>query len=187
MRFLTVDHYYQYRRDMRIFLTFGQLCVSANKTAAPKTKNRKTWIPMLMKQLQLNISLKTFPKLEQAAAHLLYKESHPSPPKPGIALTSGTGNGGNGGSNPESSDSDSKSASSSSYGSDEEGSRYTEETYYSDRSNKSNSQASKKNSRSSNKSRRSTRKSTRPRTVSKRKETKRKEDRLVVYTCQNVS
>ena len=94
MRFLMVDHYYQYRRDMRIFLTFGQLCTSASKTAGPMTKNRKTWIPMLMKQLQLNISLKTFPKLEQAAAHLLYKESHPSPPKPGIASTSGTGNGG---------------------------------------------------------------------------------------------
>ena len=55
MRFLTVDHYYQYRRDMRIFLTFGQLCNSANKIAGPTTKNKKSWIPMLMKQLQLNI------------------------------------------------------------------------------------------------------------------------------------
>ena len=73
MRKLTVDYYFKYRIDMRIFLAFGDLCSSSSVSILPPDAQPPSWISSLLRIARTNYP--TYIDQEQLASNKIFTTS----------------------------------------------------------------------------------------------------------------
>ena len=78
MRFLSVDQYFTYKSDLRVFLTLGEILSSLSKKNGPSPINTGLWIPKLKAQLHANFATRKFQTQEREVTKALYEEAHPT-------------------------------------------------------------------------------------------------------------
>ena len=73
MRKLTVDYYFKYRNDMRIFLAFGDLCSPSSARIISPDVEPPSWIPSLLRIARTNYP--TYLQQEQLASTKIFTTS----------------------------------------------------------------------------------------------------------------
>ena len=75
MHVLSVDYYYRYKNDMRIFLTLGSMFSMHTPSTTTPEMTTCSWIPSLMKLLRMNLITQVFYTDEKYASQKIFTEN----------------------------------------------------------------------------------------------------------------